>query len=273
MPQFYSSYQRAAPLPKRPAPIAVCFHLTLTTDYFEESYHRKGSYRGPAQSMDRKSHLWCYLLWSGRASARYWVVILHDISGRGAMSDANILDTRAYGIGRSRFTLPLSNSCPNICLNFCSATCQLFGSFTIPPTKRSNLVTTTIIGTVVVVIQFVRVEIIASICLCYDSTWKYFHLLFQTTGRQSRMQGCTTCQMTWIEIINLGYLWTHQIARSLSAGDCLSVCSVRNFARISHFSPSPGSHPWESCRIRCLLLAEAISSLMLAASARFCESS
>ena len=41
MPRFYPPYQRAAPLPKRSAPIPIGFHLILSTSYFQQSYQEK----------------------------------------------------------------------------------------------------------------------------------------------------------------------------------------------------------------------------------------
>ena len=40
-PQFYPPYRRAAPLPKRSAPIPIGCHPILPTDYFQQSYQEK----------------------------------------------------------------------------------------------------------------------------------------------------------------------------------------------------------------------------------------
>ena len=81
---------------------------------------------------------------------------------------------------------------------------------------------------------------IATSCLCYDSAWKSFLRLFQTADRQSKTQEYTACWLTWIETINLHNLSTHQIAWSLSAGDCFWVCSVMNFSMLRNLPSSPG---------------------------------
>ena len=55
----------------------------------------------------------------------------------------------------------------------------------------------------------IRLRIVDS-CLCYDSAWKSFLRLFQTTGRQCKPQEYTTCWITWIEVIDLHYLWAER---------------------------------------------------------------
>ncbi len=41
MPRFYPPYRRAAPLPKRSAPLPIGFRLMLPTNYFQQSYQEK----------------------------------------------------------------------------------------------------------------------------------------------------------------------------------------------------------------------------------------
>ena|SRR6266550_5190962 len=98
MLQFYPPYQCAALLPKQSAPVPIGFHLILQTDYFNDLI-KKSSYQG---WLGPNSRPLCVPLRFGLAVARYQTAILHDVSGSEATpSDADILDTRAYGMGRS----------------------------------------------------------------------------------------------------------------------------------------------------------------------------
>ena len=73
MPQFYPPYRRAAPLPKRSAPIPIGFHPILPNDYFQQSHQEKPSPRvSPPVRLELSTPMCFIVIWTSRCKVSGW---------------------------------------------------------------------------------------------------------------------------------------------------------------------------------------------------------